>query len=264
MIVNYENAKFKVSHKHSIEFHLIKQAIKKKIGRWIGKPFIKDGYIDIVENLIDFKKSATILDVGCNIGTTVLPLAIRHPNAKFFAFEPHPIPGSRFIKNCELNDIDNVSFFSCAIGEDKNLAKIYTCPNNSGGHRLTGFEGRKDLEKCKKTFGPISIPVICLNEIFSEFDIKYCDLLKIDTEGYEFSVLKSLSQYLKPNLFGYIIAEMGPESFRAANTSGWEMISFMIKNGFKCKVLGSTKEIKSQKDVPVLKDCTVTDLLFYS
>ncbi len=264
MLVKYEDVKFKVGFEASIERHLIKQAIKKVIGRWIGKPYKSDFYLEYAAQLLSTVKAPVVVDVGANIGTTVLPLAVKFPKAKFYAIEPHPLPASRFIKNCELNQINNVTLISTAIGSDDKLAQIYSCPNNSGGHRLTGFKGREDIEKlAKASFEPIIVPVKSLNSILSNFEIEHCDLLKIDTEGYEFFVLESLGDRLHPNSIKYIITEYGPEALRKIGKSGWDLVSLALKKGYKCKVLGTDKMIETEQDIPIMPDFTVIDFLFF-
>ncbi|NGX59972.1 MAG: hypothetical protein KR126chlam3_01132 [Chlamydiae bacterium] len=81
MYLQYEGADFRVSFKWSIERHLIKQAIKKKIGKWIGKPYQLDPYLDFAAKLLLHSKTAVIVDIGSNIGTTVLPLAVKFSSA---------------------------------------------------------------------------------------------------------------------------------------------------------------------------------------
>ncbi|NGX48496.1 MAG: 2-O-methyltransferase NoeI [Candidatus Anoxychlamydiales bacterium] len=262
MNVNYEGANFKCGINSSIERHLIKNSIKTRIAKLLGKTYQKDFYLDFTSKILSKKKSAIIVDVGSNIGTTVLPLAIKYPKAKFYSIEPHPLPASRFITNCEINKVNNVTLIAAAIGDNSELAYIHTCPNNSGGHRLTGFKGREDIEKIP-CFGPIAVPLKPLEEIFDKFKIKQCDLLKIDTEGYEFFVLKSLKNYLQKKYVKCVVAEYGPEGMRKAKKSGWDLISLMLKNGYQCKIFGSDKLISSEKDVPRLADFTVTDLLFF-
>ncbi len=256
MLVNYEGAEFKVGWSSSIERHLIKQAVKKKLGRWIGKPSQPDAYLEWSRSLLTKKPFSIVVDVGANIGTTVLPLAVEYPTTKFFAIEPHPLPASSLIQNCQNNHVQNVSLLSAAIGLEK-TAQIHTCPTNSGGHRLTGFQGRKDIEKCA-IFGPINVPMRTLSDVFTDFSIKHCDILKIDTEGYEFFVLESLGNFCPD----YVIAEYGPEGLRQAGKSGWEVIALMLKKGYRCAVLGSNISIDCEKEIPSVPDFTVIDLLF--
>ena len=264
MLVKYEGAKFKVGFEASIELHLMKQAVKKIIGKYIGKSYQTDYYLEYAKKLLSTINSPVIVDVGANIGTTVLPLAVKFPKAKFYAVEPHPLPASRFIKNCELNRVNNVTLISSAIGSDNNLAQIYSCPNNSGGHRLTGFKGREDVEKLSKvSFEPIIVPVKSLNSIFCNFEIDHCDLLKIDTEGYEFFVLESLGEKLNPNSIKCIITEYGLEGLRKIGKTGWDLVSLVLKKGYKCKVLGSDKTIETEQDIPVISDFSPIDFLFF-
>ena len=66
------------------ETHL-KQSIKKKIGRAIGKPYVADDYLVFAQSLLFEKPDAVVLDVGANIGMTMVPLAKAFPKATFFA-----------------------------------------------------------------------------------------------------------------------------------------------------------------------------------
>lgn len=77
---------------------------------------------------------------------------------------------------------------------------------------MTGFVGRKEIEEAE-VFGPIFVPIKTLKDIFSELEIQRCDLLKIDTEGYEVSVLKSLEDVLCPETIPYVVAEVGQRGF---------------------------------------------------
>ncbi|NGX59971.1 MAG: hypothetical protein KR126chlam3_01131 [Chlamydiae bacterium] len=152
-------------------------------------------------------------------------------------------------------------FISTAIGLGEKTAQIHTCPTNSGGHRLTGFDGREDIERIP-TFGPIYVPMKPLSDLFNEFTIEKCDLLKIDTEGYEVFVLESLKNQLNPDKIKHIIVELGPEGLRSAGKSGWELILLMLKRGYICKILGTDESIECEKQVPHLPDFSVIDLVF--
>ena len=263
MYLKYEGADFKLGWSESIERHLIKQAIKKKVGKWIGKPYQPDSYLNFATKLLAHLPSSIIVDVGANIGTTVLPLAVKFPSAKFYAVEPHPVPAAKFIRNCTRNQVNNVSLLTAAIGLEGKTAQIYTHPTNSGGHRLTGFSGRKDVEQFP-IFGPIAVPMKPLSDVFDDFGISRCNLLKIDTEGYEVFVLESLNDKLQPNTIQHVIAELGPEGLRQAGKSAWDLVSLMLERGYVCRVLGSNKTIDCEKEVPILPDFTVVDLVFSS
>lgn len=261
MIINYEGAKFEVALESSLELSLLKQAVKKKIGTWIGKPYRVDSYLALAFHLLNSIRDPIVVDVGSNIGTTVLPLATKFPHARFYAIEPHPLPGARFVKNCIRNHVKNVSLLVSAVGTEEKLVRIHTCPTNSGGHRLTGFSGRKDLEKYEHSES-IMVPIKPLKKIFNDFNIHRCDLLKIDTEGYEAIVLESLYEYLCPEMIQRVVVEFGPEGLRQTGKSGWDLVSVMLERGYICKVLGTDTNIEKENDIPYVPDFSVIDFVF--
>lgn len=261
MHLKYEGAIFHINLQSSIERSLIKKAVKRRIGNWIGKPYRTDAYLQFARDNLALIEAPIVIDVGANIGTTVLPLAIQFPKAHFYAAEPHPLPSSRFLENCRSNQVQNVKLITAAIGMSNKMAQIHTCPTNSGGHRLTGFQGRKEIEAIPQ-FGSILVPLKPLTALFQECNIQHCDILKIDTEGYEVSVLNSLQDHLRPDIVTYVIAEFGPEGLRRAGVTGWDLVEPLLKRGYQCKILGTDHPITSEKDIPILPDFSVTDFIF--
>jgi FkbM family methyltransferase len=261
MKISYENALYSTSLSSSIETNLIKLSIKKKIGRLLGKPYKKDPYLLLSEEILWKSSGQTVIDIGANIGTTVFPLAKQFPNARFIAVEPHPLPAARFIQNCQLNALQNVELISAAIAPTADLIKIYTCPTNSGGHRVTGFEGRADV-LASSSLNSISIPSLPLHLLFSRCQVEHCDILKVDVEGFEYQVLESLGDLLTPQKIGTIVAEYGPEGMQKAGKSGWELVSLLLQKGYQCKELTTQKKICKAEDTPLLPNYAVTDFVF--
>jgi FkbM family methyltransferase len=204
------------------------------------------------------------VDVGANIGIFCLPLAASLPNAKVIAVEPHPVACAALLRNVRSNELGNVTVVSAAITDSPGLVRLFNCPTNSGGHRLSGFSGRRDLEG--REVYSVVVPGITLAQLFAECSVNHCDILKIDTEGHEVSVLKSLGDALTPFRNGRgiqaVIAEFGPEGLRAAGSNGDELISLMDGHGFKCEVIQTGQAISAPEDLPSLKDFEVADLLF--
>lgn len=261
MKVNYEGVKFLISQSSSIERMLAKVRIKKAIGRFIGKPYEKDPFLVAAERILKESSCPLVIDVGANIGIMTLPLAKQFPHAKFYAIEPHPLPASRFIQNCLQNELSNVFLLNAAIGPSQEVMKIYICPTNSGGHRVTGFEGRNDFEKMT-TLDHISVPSLSLKSLFKHFGITSCDILKVDVEGFECQVLESLEDLLNPQTVVTLIVEYGPEGMKQAGKTGWNLVKMLLERGYKCHELKTNKPIKSETDIPLLDRFSVTDFLF--
>lgn len=258
MNVDYEGVKFLVSKKSSVERHITKLRLKKSIGRLIGKPYVKDGFLKLAEEKLQKSKNPIMIDVGANIGTTTLPLAKKFPQGIFYAIEPHPLPASRFIQNCNQNGLANAFLINAAVAPAKELIKIYTCPTNSGGHRVTGFEGRFD----SKNLQSVLTPTISLKTLFSHFEIPFCDVLKIDVEGFECQVLDSLENLLNPEKIGCVVTEYGPEGLEKAGKTGWDLVQMMLSKGFSCYELTTKKKIVKGADLPHVPSFAVTDFVF--
>lgn len=264
MRIQYEDTLFYVSLSSSLEKHLIKQRIKKSIGYFIGKPYQKDPYLSFAESILNSLESPLVVDIGANIGTTVLPLANKFPKGRFIAVEAHPTPAARFIQNCQANQLTNVSLINAPIAPLAQLMNIYSCSNNSGGHRVTGgFEQRIDVPPLQ-SMKYISVMPISLQALFSYAQIACCDVLKIDVEGFEVQVLESLGELLTPSNVKVVVAEYGPEGMRQAGKTGWDMVQLMKTRGFQCIELVSQKPIVKPEDMPHLADYTVTDFVFYT
>jgi len=262
MHIKYEDAIFDFSLTDSYQFNMIRQSlknpIKKKIGAWLGKPYKQD---EILEYL--FSKNISnpiVIDVGCHIGIVSIPIAVKLPNATIFCIDAYPPPLAKLIININLNNLKNIHVINAAISENSDLLNIYPCSETAAGARVTGFKGRPN----ENDGGEVLVSPISLRSLFSHYKLNYCDLLKIDIEGYELSALRSAEEFLKPSIIKNIIAEYGPEGCRSAGITGWDMVGYMLARGYKCKDLHSKKEINSENDIPSIKDFNVTDFLFYS
>jgi FkbM family methyltransferase len=262
MLTKYEDAMFDISLSDSYQLNLLRKSltnpIKKKIGGFIGKPYKKDAILEFVfsKNILD----PVVIDVGCHVGVISIPIAKSLPNSKVFCIDAYPVPLAKLIVNINLNNLKNISVINAAISDHPNLLNIYPCLQNAGGARVTGFKGRPE----EHDGGAVLVPPISLSSIFSFYDLKHCDLLKIDIEGYELSALRSLGDILKPSVIKNVITEYGPEGCRSAGITGWDIVEYMLNRGYKCKDLHTNRDIKLMEEIPVLQDFQVTDFLFYT
>jgi FkbM family methyltransferase len=115
------------------------------------------------------KPGDQVIDVGANIGDTVLTSAIQvGPNGRVWAVEPHPRTYHFLLSNLELNHINNVETINCAVGATSGEVTFADDRrddmNRVGtGTLLVPMERLDSLVKCRGTIA----------------------LLKVDVEGYE-------------------------------------------------------------------------------
>jgi len=120
-----------------------------------------------------------ILDIGANIGTWSIPLAIK--NRKIYSFEPFDSSYYALCGNIFLNNKEKIIYpRHCAITDNINMkTKIQLSESiNIGGCKL--IETNNSEQKNKYTL-----------ETLDSFQFDKIDLIKIDVEGHELNVLKS-------------------------------------------------------------------------
>lgn len=145
-----------------------------------------------------------ILDVGSHKGEYIINLLKNFKIKKIHAFEPSPENFSKL--KIKLQNIKNIELFNFGIGE-KNEETILNQNIESSSSSINSLNEASSYYKKKYLFlnffkkkkisHPVNIKLISLNSFLKEKNIEKIDLMKIDTEGYEFNVLKGLKEEIK-------------------------------------------------------------------
>ena len=127
-----------------------------------------------------------ILDIGSNIGTSILFFHEQFPAAKIYGFEPHPETFRILEKN--VAGLPSIEVFNYALGAANGAVSVpfdgadfsrFTLAKNPGG----------------EWSGPLS-PTACqvkhAGEVVQNLGLTKVDLIKIDCEGAEYDVLTAL------------------------------------------------------------------------
>ena len=115
-----------------------------------------------------------IIDVGANVGYSVLWLAARFPTARILAFEPVPEHVTLLCKAIAVNDLnDRVSLYPVAVGTRDQEAYIST----------NGLRSKLSFEN-----GPTRVRTQVV-DFFERAGAEVIDILKLDCEGSEYDLL---------------------------------------------------------------------------
>jgi len=150
-------------------FDYVSQEIE-KTGVWEKRTtdFVK-------ENL---KEGMVFLDVGAQAG--YYTLLASQLGAKVYSFEPSTTNRALLEKNIKDNDYKNIKVFDVALSDVRGKAKLYkgkTCGENS-------LFGQGEFEEIK-------------TERYDSLKLETPDMIKIDVEGAEMSVLKGMKKLLE-------------------------------------------------------------------
>lgn len=138
-----------------------------------------------------------IVDCGSNIGLSILFFKCLYPNASIIAFEPDASTFSMLRRNMESNHVSDVTIHNCALSGEDGEITFYHSAERSGSLLMSTanerlVEGRPIKVAAKRLSPFITEPV---------------DLLKMDIEGAEHSVLLDLASTGKLHMIRQMLLE---------------------------------------------------------
>lgn len=148
-----------------------------------------------------FKKCKTetiYLDIGANVGTTSLPVAIHNKNIEVHAFEPNPKIFQSLETNKSLNNCDNLTLHKLAVGSKKGKLPLFVTSKEKANFGNSSFQ-KNTIKNHEPTI------------IFEHNDKFLNDQGKIKSE---------LEQFFLSN--GYEVFEIDQYDFYRLNPVNWK------------------------------------------
>ena len=153
---------------------------------------ISGEYGRIISNHVEsLSPESVFIDIGANYGIFSF-LAAKHLTlGKVISFEPNPYIYKYFLENLKLNNPDNVVSFHCAVGEEDSFLKLQFDENHSGVSHVKTEVNNKENSALQH----VNVPVFNINKWnFLSKEIQDSDInIKIDVEGYEYNIIKTLT-----------------------------------------------------------------------
>jgi FkbM family methyltransferase len=131
-------------------------------------------------------RKLTIIDVGANVGNYALLAKSINTNAVIHAIEPMPNTYKRL--NTNTQGIEGIKTYNIGMGKSKEQLTMYDYDDEGSEQAsmyqevITDFFNRQNVKQ-------FNVEVIPLDEFCIAHQINTVNLLKIDTEGYEYNVL---------------------------------------------------------------------------
>ena len=169
------------------------------------------------DEFLKIQDNDVIIDIGAHAGYFSLKASSYCKNGKIFSFEPFPDNFKILKENIQINNIQNITANNIAISNRNGKQKLYL------GHDSTN-------SLVKKKSNSIEVSTIKLENVFEQYDILSCDLLKIDCEGAEYEIILDLNPEIlkkikKISMEYHIIPEL--------DYTGEKLVSFLKSNNFK-------------------------------
>jgi FkbM family methyltransferase len=179
--------------------------------------------------------SGLFCDIGANIGFYTLACSVVNPNLRILSFEPNKSVVGSLTDNIELNSPEistsNIRVIPTALGEFAKQNALFYVPKISG----SGAGSLKNLHPDEGEALNFETDIQSLDSVLGgEFTM---DLIKIDVEGFELSVLKgglsSIERY-KPTIF----IELLRKWMKPYRAHPQDVIDLLSPIGYSCFAIG--------------------------
>ena len=242
----YKKNSWREAERHGIKYHL---DISDYTEHSIYFGYLENDFNELFEMA---KGKKVIIDVGVNVGSTLLNFAKICPDGFVFGFEPDGKSISKAERNLKLNEFNNAAIIKKGLGDQNVSARLYKVNGGNAGQNrflspaVSKLIGESNYDEAE---------VIKLDDFVEEKGLDRIDLIKIDVEGFELNVLRGAEQSLRkfsPVLF----IELMDINLALQGENSKSLICFLERLGYEI-YHARTKEIISSKDATDHYDCDI-------
>lgn len=178
----------------------IRNPFRKRDVRDLKDPFAVQG------RLLNSAAALTIFDVGAYVGDIALTYRRVFPQASIHCFEPFPASFARLKQSCQE---PSIRLNHVALSNQKGTATLHVNADASCNSTLPpNTKGQNHHGRAFRIIGEIEVPTITLDAFCDQTQIERIDILKIDVEGAEISVLEGAAQRLADQRIDLIYTEV--------------------------------------------------------
>ena len=217
----------------------------------------------LLKDLFATKKGAMV-DVGMNIGQTLIKTASIDSNIHYIGFEPNPLCYHVCKGLVNENKLENFNIFPSGLSDETGFLTLYIDKEySSGASVLKDF--RKDMTRFNQQ---LNIPVFIGDEVQAIKNEDQIAVIKADVEGAELEVVKGLQKTINRSL-PCLVLEILPvynineENGQYRQKRQDELLSLLQNSGYNFYLINeSLFTLSHLTDIAVHGDMNRTNYLF--
>ena len=176
------------------------------------------GEVKFLESIANEGMNA--IDVGGHIGITTVAIAKKvGKRGLVYSFEPVPEYFDILKKNLSANNLENAEAFQLAVSDQVGTIDLYQRGGSSG---IIPAQGAKNFKANTST----------IDRFLNDQKVERIDLINMDCEGSEFSVLKGAKESLRKNKLR-IFCEIHHDFLKRLGQSAQHVVQYLQKLGYE-------------------------------
>jgi FkbM family methyltransferase len=188
--------------------------------------------LDLFQSVL--RPGINVLDVGANIGLySAIAARSVGGNGKVIALEPDSANCSFIARTKARNDLTNLIIVEKAAGERCGDAFLYLCETNKADHRIYDV----DHSRAK-----VPVKMATIDSVVSELGIPRIDVVKIDTQGFEFFVVQGMLALVEQSVNMKVFMEFWPWGITNSGGSPEGLLEFFATRGFAISTIDSDQK----------------------
>jgi FkbM family methyltransferase len=211
---------------------------------WYG--YYSRDIIKLLNNLL--RPSMVVVDVGANIGEIAVAAAHRvGQTGRVLAFEPMPLIADRLTEHAESNGLSQLQVFNHGLFDREDEAPLYVhSALVVDGTANRGLATLYPTDTRSKRTGAVALRP--LDAVLREQDVERIDLMKIDAEGAEWSVLRGAQRALDRD-YPDLVVELNEPTANAAGYCCRDMILWLEEMGYEFFSIGRLGKLYAMANV---------------
>ena len=200
---------------------------------WIDRDIIALGCYDplqhrALEKLV--KPGMTVLDVGANIGDVTLHLAkLVGPTGRVHAFEPVPDVRARLTEHVDTNTLNTTVTVHAEALSDRDGTMTFSAADAGGRNQGQGSLVNQERDTAAVN---LTVETRTLDGLVQELGLERIDLVKLDIQGGETSMLQGAEETLR-RLRPVILMEVEPEDLACLGRDSRDLVRQVIDLGYR-------------------------------
>jgi FkbM family methyltransferase len=210
--------------------------------------------------------AGAFVDVGVNLGQTLLKVKTLRPSTRYVGFEPNPVCVAYVRRLVTANHLQDVVIAPFGLSDHASPLPLFTRQDDDTDSSATVVPG---LFKAQDSWTQTPVAVVRGDDALSSLQVGAVSVIKIDVEGAELEVIKgladTLARYRPAVLCEVLPTYSGTDGRRAFRQPRIEALTAILRNlGYQLFRLMPSGEVIRLTTIEPHSDPTLTNYAFVS